>query len=291
MIPAAFVFLDALPLTATGKVDRRRLPDLEQPGTASELEHAFVAPRNTIEKLLAQLWEEILSIPRVGVDDNFFTLGGNSLRAMQLATRLNKLYPVEFEELPLRRLFDNPTIAKLAATMSLLNLDAELANPGLDSLPSLVSAPEQRYQPFPLTEVQQAYWFGRSPAFELGNIAAHGYLEIDSVNVDMDRFSRAWQQLIKRHEMLRAIVRPDGQQQILEEVPPYEIALLNLRGLDEMRVSAELEAVREAMSHQVRPADQWPLFEIRASQCDAERTRVHISFDILIGDASSFRIF
>ena len=159
-----------------------------------------------------------------------------------------------------------------------------------NALPSLVPAPEQRYQPFPLTEIQQAYWLGRTAAFELGNVACHSYSEIDFDGLDLDRFGRAWQRLIERHDMLRVIVLPDGRQQILKQPPPYQVQVLDLRDHAPSAREPQLEALRERMSHQVLPTDQWPLFEVRATRLDDRITRLHLSFDLLVGDIWSSRI-
>src|SRR5262245_12100851 len=109
MIPSAFVLLDAMPLTATGKIDRRALPD---PRTARpELDRPFVAPRTPIEAQLAQIWSEVLGLDHVGVDDNFFDLGGHSLTAARVVTRAIKHFQLE---LPLAALFQAPTVADMA---------------------------------------------------------------------------------------------------------------------------------------------------------------------------------
>ncbi|HEX3528167.1 MAG TPA: amino acid adenylation domain-containing protein [Thermoanaerobaculia bacterium] len=158
------------------------------------------------------------------------------------------------------------------------------------ALPVLRPAPERRYEPFPLTDVQEAYWIGRQSLFELGNVASHAYIEIPFRGLDLERLQRALDRLIDRHEMLRAIVLSDGRQQILESVPPYRILGKDLRGGSAAGVEAELEAVRGEMSHQVLSADRWPLFEIRASVLDGGRSIVHLSFDILIGDIWSFQL-
>jgi amino acid adenylation domain-containing protein len=113
MVPAVFVALQALPLTSSGKVDRRALPvpDLERP----ELEDAYVAPRTPVEEDLAQMWAEVLSLERVGIHDNFFDLGGHSLLATRLISRVRANYQVD---LPLRRLFETPTVAGLSALIA-----------------------------------------------------------------------------------------------------------------------------------------------------------------------------
>jgi acyl carrier protein len=109
MIPSALVILDALPLTTHGKVDRQALlfPDEEAVASAEK----FVAPTTPMESLLKTLWEEVLNITRIGIYDNFFVLGGHSLLAFKLISRIR--YDLQVE-LPLRALFDNPTIAGLA---------------------------------------------------------------------------------------------------------------------------------------------------------------------------------
>jgi aspartate racemase len=109
MIPSAFVFLDSLPLTSNGKVDRQKLPC---PGPSRpELETAFAMPGTATEELVARTWAEILKLERVGVHDNFFELGGHSLLATQVISRLRDQFGVE---LPLRALFEQPTVAGLA---------------------------------------------------------------------------------------------------------------------------------------------------------------------------------
>ncbi|MEA5503584.1 amino acid adenylation domain-containing protein [Halotia wernerae UHCC 0503] len=166
--------------------------------------------------------------------------------------------------------------------------EIQISQPQL--LPSLVPDLEARYKPFPLTDIQQAYFIGRNGAFEISNVACQGYTEFESQNLDLERYNLAWQQLIERHDMLRAIVHPDGQQQILPQVPPYEISVVDLRGQSLEQVTTQLQAIRQRMSHQVLPTHQWPLFEICASLLDEGRIRIHINFDALIGDQWSLQI-
>lgn len=154
----------------------------------------------------------------------------------------------------------------------------------------IVADPEHRYDPFPLTDIQQAYWIGRSGAIELGNVGCHAYYEVEARHIDLSRLSRAFQRLIERHDMLRAIVLADGRQQVLACVPQYEIGMTDLRRHDPEEAQAVLDAIRHRMSHQVLPSDRWPLFEIRASQLDDVCMRLHFSFDIFIADVHSLQI-
>jgi acyl carrier protein len=112
MMPSAFVALDLLPLTPSGKVDRKSLPapDSERPGA----EDSYVAPRTPIENVLAGIWCEVLGLKKVGIHDNFFELGGHSLLATQVISRLRKVFEIEIQ---LRTLFESPTVEELAVAL------------------------------------------------------------------------------------------------------------------------------------------------------------------------------
>jgi amino acid adenylation domain-containing protein len=113
MIPAAFVKLDTLPLTPNGKVDRQALPE---PGNyRPELDTPLVCPRGEIEETLAQIWSEVLKLQKVGIHDNFFDLGGHSLLATQVISRVRATFNLE---IPLRTLFESPTIDELAVAVT-----------------------------------------------------------------------------------------------------------------------------------------------------------------------------
>ena len=113
MVPSAFVFLDSLPLTPNSKVDRKSLPAPDQ--TRPDLEKVFVAPRTPVEETLAGIWSQLLGIEKVGVHDNFFELGGHSLKATQVVSRVRDTLHME---LPLRTLFETPTVAEMAVIIT-----------------------------------------------------------------------------------------------------------------------------------------------------------------------------
>lgn len=143
------------------------------------------------------------------------------------------------------------------------------------------------FSPFALTDVQQAYWAGRTGDFDLGTVSTHNYVEVEGRDIDLDRLTQAWRQLIDRHPMLRAVISGDGTQRVLPEVPPYSIALDDLRALPSDAAEAMLASTRERLSHQLLPLDRWPCFEIHASLIDGERTRLHLSFDSMTVDLDS----
>jgi len=286
MVPASFTVLDQLPLTPNGKIDRKALQEMKFPYSLSK--KTFVPPRTDEEKLLVRIWMEVLGIEQVGVHDNFFELGGHSLLATRIVSQVRNIFGVE---LPLQDLFEFPTPGGLIARIQTLRREKSAgAEEKTFSLPTIVAAPELRYQPFLLTDIQQAYWMGRSAAFELGNIATHVYLELDCDALDLKRLNHALQKLIERHEMLRMVVLPTGQQRILEQVPAYRIRLMDLCGQTPGFITTKLEATRGEMSHQMLSTEQWPLFEVRATRMDEQRIRLHLSFDGLVTDAMSLHI-
>ncbi|HWE63822.1 MAG TPA: amino acid adenylation domain-containing protein, partial [Chloroflexota bacterium] len=168
MVPATFVPLAALPLTANGKLDRGALP-AQDVGTFAGDVSSYAAPTTPLEATLADLWAAALGVERVGLHDDFFALGGHSLLATELIARVRRACGVE---LPLRSLFEAPTVHGLALVISRLRAEGGEAG-SVAALPAIVPAPHDLALPFPLTDVQQAYWLGRSSAFELGNVGTH----------------------------------------------------------------------------------------------------------------------
>ena len=157
-----------------------------------------------------------------------------------------------------------------------------------ETRPLIVPAPLQaRYEPFPLTDMQEAYWIGCTGVFGLGPVAYQVYYELEFASLDVPRLNRAWQRLVERHDMLRAIVRPDGLQQILAVVPAYAIEVLDLTGRPPAVIASELERIRQEMSHRVTGLDEWPLFEILATRLDRDRTRLHFRIGMTVADAWS----
>ena len=114
MVPSAFVVLEALPLTPHGKVDRKALPSPDA-GTANEPERVFVAPRTPVEETLAAIWGEVLGVPAVGVQDDFFVLGGHSLSAARILSRVRDSLGAN---LSLSVIFESPTVEGMAAAVS-----------------------------------------------------------------------------------------------------------------------------------------------------------------------------
>lgn len=280
MVPAIYTLLEALPLTTNGKLDRSALP---QVAVQEERTGGDRAPQGPLETKLAAVWQEVLS-SQPGRHDNFFELGGDSLLAIRIVTRIKNELGLA---LSLEQFFANPSLAELAKALG--QDDGQSAEkPAVSpAYPPLVPDVPNRHEPFPLTEIQQAYLIGRSGDYVLGQVASHCYFELDVETLDLERANRAWQRLIEQHDMMRAVMLADGRQHILAQVEPYRIRVLDLRDHSPSQAEIELMRLRKAMSHQVLPSDQWPLFDVRATLVPGQGVRLHIGFDNLIFDGWS----
>jgi amino acid adenylation domain-containing protein len=247
MVPAAWIFLPALPLTANGKVDRKALAALRPERSGAE---AARAPRKPAEELLAGIFAEVLEVERVGLEDNFFALGGHSLLATRVVSRVRSVFGVE---LPVRALFEAPTVESLAA-------DLEAAATG-EHPPLAPLCRAGRSQPLPLSFAQQRLWFlyllePESPAFIIGDaMRLTGALAPGALAASLG-------ETVRRHEVLRTRYQENGEGpiQTIDPAAPSPLPLVDLGGL---RAEArERELRRLAEREMARPFDltrDWPL--------------------------------
>ncbi|MFE6737505.1 amino acid adenylation domain-containing protein [Streptomyces tubercidicus] len=211
----------------------------------------------------------------VGSDEPLFL---QSLDATWFKTAIETHYGVD---VPLEMFFGACTLGALVEAIRTVGA----ADTG-EAAPRLVPAPEERFAPFPLTDVQQAYYLG-ARGFELGGRSAHFYTEIDLFAAEAERVEEVFNQLIARHDMLRAIVLPDGRQRILPEVPSLRIPHEDLRDVPEATARCRLAQTRQEMAEQVLDPHTWPLYDIRTHGLGGGRLRLHVSIDLLFLDAGS----
>ncbi len=235
MLPAAFVALDALPLTAGGKLDRRALP---APDGATP--DAGAAPRTPVEEIVAGIFAEVLRLETVGIHEGFFELGGHSLLATQAMSRLRAALHVE---LPLRVLFEAPSVAALAERV-------EAALPGAVAVPPIAPAP--RDGDVPLSFAQERLWFldHLEPGSPFYNVPVALRLR-----GPLDAAALAWAfgEIVRRHEALRTVFPSRGGRAVQTVLPPGSFALpvQDLRGLAD---AAREGVVRGAVADEVRHA-------------------------------------
>ena len=155
--------------------------------------------------------------------------------------------------------------------------------------PLVQADPADHHAPFPLTDVQNAYLLGRQSSFGYGNVACHGYLELSWPRLDPQGVEQAWNRLIERHDMLRAVIASEGSQCVLVNVAHYSLAVADLRGVTAEQHRHGVQQIRQAMEQKLYPTDQWPLFELRMSRSDSGDT-LHFSMDSLIADWASAQL-
>ncbi|NYZ18056.1 non-ribosomal peptide synthetase, partial [Azospirillum sp. RWY-5-1] len=227
-----------------------------------------------VEAAIAAVWRALLGLDAVGRDENFLSLGGDSLLATRAVTRLRE---IGIDGVDLGRVFARPVLRDFADGLSL-----GAARGASAPVPDLA----RRHEPFPPTEVQRAYWMGRSTDFDLGGVSCHFYTEFDGTGLDLERLEEVWNRLIARHEMLRGVFDADGRQRILERVPRFRILVVDAAPGGEERALRDL---REAMSEQVLDPSRWPLFDVRAVR-SGDHVRLGVSLDSLLIDALSTMI-
>ncbi|HEX2079711.1 MAG TPA: condensation domain-containing protein, partial [Longimicrobium sp.] len=223
----------------SGKLDRKALPEPE----FASAEGRYVSPRTPTEEVLAEIWAEVLRLERAGVTESFFELGGHSLLATRVISRVRQVFGVE---LPLRALFEGPTVAELAGRVE------EIRRAGAPALPPVV--PTERTGPLPLSFAQERLWFlhQMEPEGAGYNMPWPGRLR---GCLDARALERALGELVRRHEALRTTFRPveQGAVQIVHPPAPAPLPVLDLTGLAPQ--AREHEARRLAREDAARPFD------------------------------------
>jgi amino acid adenylation domain-containing protein len=236
MFPAHFVLLDAMPLSPNGKVDRKALPAPEQAG--SEDRGTYTPPSTPAEEILAAIWGDVLRLERVGITDDFFELGGHSLNATQVASRVREAFHVE---MPLRTMFESPTIESLAKAISALQRDESTG----EAPPPITSVP--RDQDLPLSFAQQRLWFldQLDPGNPLYNVPRTLRL---IGKLDVNALEQALTALVERHEILRTTYHVSGDHpiQVIGPSAPVEFPLFDLRDLDQNDREDEAKRIAQA---------------------------------------------
>ncbi|HYR10531.1 MAG TPA: condensation domain-containing protein, partial [Longimicrobium sp.] len=276
MVPSAFVFLDALPLTPNGKLDRKALPAPD----FAPAEDRYVAPRTPVEEVLAEIWAEVLRLERVGVTESFFELGGHSLLATRVVSRVRELFGVE---LPLRALFEGPTVAEMAVRVE------EMRRAGLPVLPPVV--PAERTGALPLSFAQERLWFLDRLESGSATYTIPAALRLAGA-LDEAALERALGEIVRRHEALRTVfAEVDGSPvQVVVPFGGFALPVEDLSGLsDADREEAVRRRAGEEASH---PFDlsAGPLFRAALLRLGAEDHVLLLSMHHIVSDGWSMGV-
>jgi amino acid adenylation domain-containing protein len=280
MVPSQFVILESLPLLPNGKVDRRSL-DRRDPG-APQVSGEWLAPRTPTEDLMAELWSEVLKRERVGVNDNFFELGGHSLLATQLISRVRGAFGLE---LPLRALFERPTVAGLARAV-------EEARQSGQASPAPPIVPVERAADLPLSFAQERLWFQHQlePDSLVYNLPTAVRVSGD---LDVAVLWRSLSEIERRHEALRTTFdNVDGKPfQRIHPAPFCAWPVIDLSGLPADR--REPLAVRLAEQEARIPfdLDRGPLLRFGLVRLEPREHVALLTMHHAISDRWSMGIF
>ncbi|MET0646190.1 MAG: amino acid adenylation domain-containing protein [Pyrinomonadaceae bacterium] len=279
MLPSVFVRLASLPLTANGKVDRRSLPAPEADGAANRED--LRGARTPVEEILAGLWAEVLHVREVGIDENFFELGGHSLLATQLMSRVREAFGVE---VALRRLFEEPTVAGLAAHVEQLLKSTEAL-----AAPPMVRASRDGH--LPLSFAQQRLWFVNQleQANPFYNIPVAVRL---SGTLDIGALERTLTEVVRRHEALRThVAEVEGEPvQVISPAAPVPLPLTDLGGLEEAGREAEARRLTTAEAGTPFDLKRAPLVRARLLRLSAAEHVVLLTMHHMVSDGWSFGV-
>jgi len=275
MVPQAFVVLDALPLTPTGKVDSRALP----PVRALESAAPYVAPEGALEERLAEIWREVLGLPRVGREDDLFDLGGHSLTVARIAARIRAELG---NELGVPDLFDHPTIAVLAAWLA----GDDGSRP---ALPAITPHPGEDSAPLSYQQLQMWFLTKLAP----NNIAYHAQTTIRVVGAfDLDVLDRTVTEIGRRHEILRTTYHErDGEpRQVVQAAGPVAVRRVDLTGVPAAERAQRVEELVQEELHQQFDLTRLPLLRWTAIQLAPDEYELVLVEHHLVHDGWSFAL-
>ena len=279
MVPSAIVMMETFPLTPNGKIDRRALP-APVFGKEEGAGAGYIAPRTLVEEMLAQIWSEVLKVDRVGINDHFFNMGGQSLLATQVVARVSKTFGTP---LKLRHLFEAPTIAKLA-----LKVEELLKGGKKDNVPPLVHVEGERL--VPLSYAQQRLWFieqlAPGSAYNIpAAVRIRGPLHLAMLE-------KAFQEVAKRQSSLRTrfvIVNGEARQVVDDEVR-IELPILDLSSSPETEQESEIKRLAIEEGRQVFDLRQAPLLRTKLLRLGNDHHVLLVNMHHIISDAWSIGI-
>ncbi len=277
MIPGLILVLKDMPLTQNGKVNRKELASLAGDRLSRMSETAGEEEMSETEKIVAGIWKEVLNLEKINRDDNFFYLGGDSLSAINVATKIKDATGKKVE---IADVLSYPVLKDLSG-----QLDAR-KSPEENDMLKIIRRPGSKYEPFALTPVQRSYWLGANALRSLSGVTTHATVELDCSGINIERLQKALNQVIQEQDMMRAVIVDSTSQKILKEVSEYKI---KVRECTEESFDNECLSLRSQMQNERLKASEWPLFRFAAVK-SGQDLRLFADFDNMIFDGFSVNI-
>jgi amino acid adenylation domain-containing protein len=282
MVPSFIINLEKLPLAPNGKIDRRMLPVPQEQDSAHQ--GGDRSPRTPVEELLVEMWCEVLGRSQIGIHDNFFELGGHSLLATRLMSRVQAVLQVR---MPLRHLFEGPTIARFAQRVE----QALLTKHGLlNELPPLV--PVSRMQDLPLSFAQQRLWFLQQLEPE-SSVYLMPFVQRLRGSVNVKALEEGMDMLIQRHEILRTTFELRGGQpiQVIHQAGAFIMPVVDLQALTQEEREVEVQRLAEQEMQQPCDLTSGPLLRVWLLRQNSDDHVLLLTMHHIIADGWSNDIF
>ncbi|HEY1353581.1 MAG TPA: amino acid adenylation domain-containing protein [Ktedonobacteraceae bacterium] len=302
MLPTSLVLLRTLPCAPNGKIDRQALPEPLFPVLN---EQDFLAPRTPDQQTLARIWAEVLGLERVGLQHNYFTLGGDSIRSIQIVTRARNAGL----QLTPRQLFEHQTIAELAEALTHLEVSGQESDPPAPLSPGSPPAPAESPAPwhaqraallarlpeaedlYPLSPMQEEMLAWRLQRPQPGLYVIHQVFPFAGITLDLPAFTRAWQLVFARHPVLRTFFDWQPPQRPLQVVRrPFapEVEIFDLQGRPQEEQELHVEKYIQERRRQGFDPRQAPQTHLALWQMGAQRYQFVWMFSYLLQDGWSF---
>jgi amino acid adenylation domain-containing protein len=274
MVPSHIFTIDSIPLTANGKVDKKRLPH-----EITESESMFAAPETDMEKMLLKIIEQISGCTNVSVNTSIFDLGIDSVKAIRMVSALKEKGYVT----SLTQLYQDEKIRNIAVSLENLSSDTDENK--------FTISPQDKWKPFKLTPLQESYFIGRISNAKNNALPTGGYIELECNEYDHEKMQFCIRKMIARHDILRCAIHEDGTQRFIESVDAYNVELFDLTDMNKSEKEKSLNETRRVIAESKLDISKPPLIVVKASLIEKDTAILHVYLDGLIIDGWGTEIF
>lgn len=281
MVPAVFYVVDDIPMTHNGKIDRKKLE--ESPSYHLEMTESYTAPSTELEKQLCEMWQSTLELDKVGIHDNFFSLGGDSIQGFLISAKANQLgYKV-----PGTQLFNTPTISELA-----LFIESSIQDEHDSDQETITSISNEVLSAYPLTDMQKGMLFHSELDPDSG-VYFEQFIYGLKGDINLEAYEEAWQKVVDRHGILRCAITTDDNHdpiQRIQDQAQLEFYSADLTEQDDTTQTESIEAFLKKDRYRGFNIDEAPMFRLSLFKLSDEKYRFIMSYHHLILDAWSLFI-